>query len=340
MKFDTKILPPKAENIMLSGEYIRNGEVVGFPTETVYGLAANAFDEDAVSKIFIAKGRPQDNPLIVHISDINMLDKLTKDVSPTARKLAEKFWAGALTIILPKSENVSDVVTAGLKTVAVRFPDHEVAIKMIQSAGVPLAAPSANISGSPSPTTAKHVLSDMSGKIPIIVDGGSCEVGLESTVVAVDDDKITILRPGKITMDDLLMVTENVTLDASVLAELSDSETAISPGQKYKHYSPKAKVVIVEGDLENFKTYMEKNKTAGTFGLVFSGDEEVVPIECVTYGAETDSEQNGRLLFDALRKLDEKGAKIVLARPPRQDGVGLAVYNRLLRSAGFEIVKA
>ncbi|MDF2568280.1 MAG: hypothetical protein K0R90_1736, partial [Oscillospiraceae bacterium] len=241
--FDTKILKPTKENLLLCAKLLKDGELIGMPTETVYGLAANAFDGDAVKKIFKAKGRPQDNPLIVHISDISMLGSIAAKVPKLAHELAERFWPGPLTIILPKAAHIPLAVTAGLDTVAVRIPSHEVAKELIKCCEFPLAAPSANLSGSPSPTKAEHVFQDLQGRIPFVIDGGECEIGLESTVVTLSEDTIKILRPGGVTVHDLLQVTPNVHIDQSVLSQLEPNQKVSSPGMKYKHYSPKAKVV-------------------------------------------------------------------------------------------------
>ncbi len=335
MKMETRILPCTKENIEKAAHLLRGGELVGMPTETVYGLAANALDETAVSKIFIAKGRPQDNPLIVHISSLSMLESLAAKVPDTAFQLAERFWSGPLTMILPKTAAVPSSVTAGLDTVAVRFPSHPAAQALIDAAGVPLAAPSANRSGSPSPTSAQHVYDDLQGKIPLILDGGSCTIGLESTVVSVAEGQITLLRPGAVTAEQLASIGAEVTIARAVCEQLRPDEKVLSPGMKYKHYAPKASVYILDCNLADFVRYVDAHPQEDCYALVYEGEEQALSIPSVTYGRAEDSLSQAQALFGSLRKLDELGAKIVYARCPSRQGVGLAVYNRLLRAAGF-----
>ncbi len=321
--------------IASAASFLTAGEVVAIPTETVYGLAANAYDETAVRKIFAAKGRPQDNPLIVHIASFNALFDLVAEVPEAAKKLADAFWPGPLTVILPKSDKIPDAVSAGLSTVAVRFPAHPVAQAVIKAAGVPLAAPSANRSGSPSPTNAKTVLDDMDGRIPLILDGGSSEVGVESTVITLATPVPRVLRPGGVTVEQLREVLGEVSVDDAVLHRLKDGETAASPGMKYKHYAPHAEITIVRGTLEQFREFVA-GKDA--FVLCFAGEEACFD-RAVTYGEADDDAAQANRLFDALRELDARGAKTVYARCPALSGVGLAVYNRLIRAAGFHLVE-
>lgn len=336
--FDTKILDPTQENIFYCAGLIKKGEVVGMPTETVYGLAADAFNESAVKKIFAAKGRPCDNPLIVHISHIDMLYELTSYVPDSAAALAEKFWPGPLTMILPKTDKVPFVTSGGLDTVGIRMPENGVARLLIDASGVPLAAPSANLSGKPSPTTAFHVYDDLKDLIPAILDGGECSVGVESTVITFDsDDTVRILRPGAVTKEALGTVVKNVVLDNGILNEVDANAKVSSPGMKYKHYSPKAKVVLIKGSLKAFLKYAEKNSADGTYLMCFDGDNVPDSFNTVFYG-ENSGEQ-ARHLFSVLRELDKMGAKTVLARVPDQSGVGLAVYNRILRAAAFDIIE-
>lgn len=334
----TILAPPTEENLARAAQFIKQGQLVGMPTETVYGLAADAGNEQAVKAIFTAKGRPQDNPLIVHISSLDMLEKLAESVPETARRLAEAFWPGPLTMILPKSQQVSDTVTAGIGTVAVRFPSHPVAQRLIALSRCPIAAPSANLSGSPSPTRAEHVLRDMVGRIPMILDGGECQVGLESTVVSVSEDLVRVLRPGGITVDDLLTVASRVEVDGAVLHQLEAGRAAASPGMKYKHYAPKAQVTIVEGKLSAFYQYAAAHQESVTYCMVFDGEERNAPLPCITYGSKDDQRAQARELFDCLRRLDDLGAQTVFVRSPSREGVGLAVYNRLLRAAAFRVV--
>ncbi len=336
----TTILKADENGIKTACEHLKSGELVAIPTETVYGLAADALNEKAVAKIFVAKGRPQDNPLIVHVAKLEDVVKLAKSVPQKAKLLMEKFCPGPLTVILPKADNVPDIVTAGLDSVAIRMPSHHVARAIIETSGCMLAAPSANLSGSPSPTTAQHVYNDLSGKIKYVVDGGECSVGLESTVVSVLEGKVHLLRPGAVTVDMLESVVGDITIDDAVLAKLKNTQKAMSPGLKYKHYSPKCKVTIVHGDFEKFKQIIEqKSKESGdVVAMCFDGEEDKLHCPCVTYGAYNDDAEQARRLFDALRKLDESGAKVAFARAPKQDGIGLAVYNRLLRAAGFDVI--
>lgn len=333
-------LSESAEDLSRAGNLLRSGNIVAIPTETVYGLAANTFDAEAIKKVFEAKGRPQDNPLIVHISDIEDIAKLTVEFPEAAIKLAEKFWPGPLTMILKKSDKVPFEVTAGLSTVAVRFPSHSVALAVITAAGVPLAAPSANLSGKPSPTTAQHVMRDLSGKIPMIIDGGTCEVGLESTVIDLSGDVPTLLRPGGVTLTSLRDVLGRVDVNPKILEEVDDGEAVASPGMKYKHYSPAAPVVIVDGKSEKFEAFVREN-TKDKKVAVLCFDEEVplfdgTDIKVVSYGSLAHPEELASKLFSSLRILDDISPDIIYAREPScGDGLELAVVNRLSRAAGF-----
>ncbi len=319
---------------------LRAGEVVAIPTETVYGLAANALDGQAVKKIFAAKGRPQDNPLISHVASMEMLADVWAEVTPQAQALAQAFWPGPLTIILPRAARVADEVCAGLPTASVRWPSHPAAQRIIRAAGVPLAAPSANLSGSPSPTTARDVLADMDGRIPLVIDGGACGVGVESTVVTLAGDAPELLRPGYITKEQLEQVLCcEVRLSDAVLHQLKEGERAASPGMKYKHYAPKAQVVIVKGALSEYTAYVNAHLADGVFALCFEGEEAGLRCPCVTFGRAQDEASQARALFSALRELDARGAKAAYARCPRESGVALAVYNRLLRAAAFRVVQ-
>lgn len=323
------------KDIDKAAEYIKNGEVVAIPTETVYGLAANAFNPEAVKKIFMAKGRPQDNPLIVHISEIKGLYYVAAVVPQKAIELAEKYWPGPLTIILPKKDIIPDEVSAGLSTVAIRMPSHPVANAIIKASGVPLAAPSANISGFPSPTAVQYVIDDMRERIPCIVDGGDCEFGIESTVVTLATPVPRLLRPGAITHSQLEEVLGKVEIDKAVLNPLEKGAVAASPGMKYKHYSPNAKISIVKGSLEEYIEYVKAHLDEADYALCFEGEEKFIPLKCITMGREDDSLTQSHRLFDSFRELDTAGAKRVFARHPSQNGVGLGVCNRLYRAAAF-----
>lgn len=324
--------------ILRAAEILRGGGLVGIPTETVYGLAANALDEAAVAKIFVAKGRPQDNPLIVHLAQKEWLPNYAINIPKSAYQLIEAFWPGPLTIILKKSPVIPDIVTAGLDSAAFRFPSHPIASAIIGAAGVPLAAPSANLSGSPSPTTAGHVMSDLGGRIDAIVDGGECAVGVESTVITLCADVPTVLRPGGVTPEQLREVLGEVKIHPAVTSMLQKGERAASPGMKYKHYAPHTNVIILKGDFDKIVRFVNA-KGSGTAVMCFDGEEQAFHVPCVTYGAPHDGRAQAQRLFDALRGLDSLGAETVYARCPDTSGVGLAVYNRLLRAAGFEIIE-
>lgn len=318
-----------------SAQLLRNGEVVGIPTETVYGLAANALDEDAVKKIFVAKGRPSDNPLIVHIAKFEDLEPLVEEIPEKVRVMADAFWPAPLTMIMKKSNKVSNVVSGNLDTVAIRMPKSDYARAIIDACGLPLAAPSANLSGSPSPTNAKYVFDDMNGRIPLIIDGGNCEIGVESTVISFAEEPPRLLRPGGVTLEEMTALIGEIVVDDAVLNKLEEGAVAASPGMKYKHYAPSADITIIKSDFDCFKKLCESedNITA----LCFDGENEKLSCNSVTYGDENDGFSQSARLFDALRELDEMGAQKVYARCPNTKGMGLAVYNRLIRAAGFKI---
>ncbi len=338
---DTLLLNTSEEDISLAASFIKDGGVVGMPTETVYGLAADALNEDAVRKIFEAKGRPADNPLIVHIAEFEDIEKygLVSKVPLIAKKLAKRFWPGPLTIIMPKSDKVPKVTTGGLDTVAVRLPEDENARRLIKASEAPLAAPSANISGSPSPTTAAHVFGDMNGKIPAIIDGGECRVGLESTVVSVKDDVVTVLRPGGVTVEDLSSVCDNVVVCDAVLNKLKEGEKALSPGMKYKHYSPAARVCLVKGEDKSFYEFVNNQDSSSTVALCYEEDKKHIDIPTIVMGKRADLEAQAHNLFADLRLIDElEGVNTAYVRCPEAEGIGMAVLNRLIRAAGFEII--
>lgn len=330
----TKILTPDEKDIQIAGKILADGGLVAFPTETVYGLGADALNDEAVKNIYAAKGRPSDNPLIVHIAEKDDIKPLVREVTPKAKALMDAFFPGPLTIILPKSDKVGKTVSGGLDTVAVRMPINETAHALIKASGCPIAAPSANTSGLPSPTRAKYVIDDMMGKIDAIIDGGDCEYGVESTVITLAAEVPTLLRPGAITKEMLESVIGEVYVAPAVLEGMKDNEVAASPGMKYKHYAPKAKVVIVKGDKEKYEKFVNSRKNA--YALCFDGDNITIPK--VTYGRENDDLSQARELFDALRHLDELGAEKVYAHIPHKDGVGMAVYNRLIRAAAFCVI--
>lgn len=337
---NTRLLKPTPKGIAKAGELLSDGHLVAIPTETVYGLAADATNGAAVASIFTAKERPMDNPLIVHIADIKDWDPLVTHIPPEAKKLADAYWPGPLTMILPASDKVPTEVTGGLTTVAVRFPSHPVAQAVILHAGCPLAAPSANRSGSPSPTNASRVKEDMDGRIAAIVDGGDCAVGVESTVLDLCHNPARLLRPGGITPDMIEEIIGPIEIDSAVLHTLEEGAIAASPGMKYKHYAPKAEITIVKGGVQAFRKYVNDHAAPGVAALCFEEDSHGLNVPTITYGSREDAMEQARLLFDALRKLDEIGATTVYAACPSPCGVGLAVYNRLLRAAAFRTVNA
>ena len=335
-KMKTEIKKATDDVINQAAGLISAGEVVGMPTETVYGLAADATNIQAVKHIFEVKGRPQDNPLIVHISSYNMLEFVAKEIPSGARKLMNAFWPGPLTIVLPKSDNIPDTVSAGLDTVGVRVPGSNAALKFIEACGVPIAAPSANTSGKPSPTTAEHVKLDLNGKIPLIIDGGACQKGVESTVITVENDLVTILRPGFITAEDFISEGFEAEYSKGVFDELKTDEKVLSPGLKYKHYSPKANVILLDGEYEKVYEFAKSINDKETYFLLYNDDENF-PCPHLSYGS-TDKEQ-ALNIYNKLREFDELNVKTVYAMCPVMSGVGKAVYNRMLRSAGFEVIK-
>jgi L-threonylcarbamoyladenylate synthase len=334
---ETKIFTP--DNLDEAGEIIRSGGLVAFPTETVYGLGASAFNGDAAKKIYEAKGRPSDNPLIVHICDKLQIYELAEEISPMAEKLIDSFMPGPFTIILKKKENISNAVTAGLDTVGIRFPKNQIAVDFISAAGVPIAAPSANISGKPSPTKAAHVIHDMSGRIDGIINGGDCEVGVESTIVDASGDKPILLRPGGITLDMLREVVPETEVDSHILKSVSADEQPKCPGMKYKHYSPDAEVIVVEGEKaavrEKINELLEENsdKVTGVLTMYQSAYDNAVILS-----AGNSNKDYARLLFSALREFDSLGVEIVFAEFCEQDGYGLAVKNRLYKAAGNNVI--
>ncbi len=335
---DTFLLNDSENDLLKAAELIKNGSVVGLPTETVYGLGADAANEEAVRAIFAAKGRPADNPLIVHLADFSDAVKYTSAIPQLAYKLADRFCPGPLTMVLPKNDRIPMVTSGGLDTVGIRIPSHPVMHRIIELSGCPIAAPSANTSGYPSPTTAGHVMRDMQGKIAAIVDGGQSDFGVESTVISFDsEDTVRILRPGAVTREMLLEVCSDVIIDPAILHEVEEGAKVASPGMKYKHYSPKADIIMVESNLDEFLNVVEKNYGEDVYALIFDGDTCNCPYRHMTYGS--DSSQQAHLLFQRLRELDEAGAKKVYVRAPSPEGIGLAVYNRLIRAAGFEVIR-
>ena len=338
----TLLLPAEGpETAEIAANIIKNGGLVAIPTETVYGLGADGLDPQAVAKIFEAKGRPQDNPLILHVTGVEQIELFCHDIPPTAYGLAEAFWPGPLTMVLPARESVPKCTTAGLPTVAVRCPDSDITRKIIALAGVPLAAPSANISGKPSTTTAQHVLHDHDGRIDAIVDGGPCRVGLESTIVDLTEERPRLLRPGGITPEQLMSVLGDLVVDKAVTAQIDKDAVVKAPGMKYRHYAPDCQVVIVSGSREKAAAYIHNHYQPGDRVLCF---EEELPLyaQCnpLSYGQEAHTDTLSAGLFAALRELDDPAVQKVYARCPVGGGIAYAVQNRLKKAAAFQIIDA
>ncbi|MBO7218302.1 MAG: threonylcarbamoyl-AMP synthase, partial [Clostridia bacterium] len=334
---ETLKLKDDEKGINVAADILKKGGIVAIPTETVYGLAASAYDNEAIKKVFVAKGRPQDNPLIVHIADIGDIDNIVSEFPKTAKLLAKRFWPGPLTMVLPKSEKIAESVSGGLDTVAVRMPENEVARSIIRESGLPLAAPSANISGSPSPTKYEDVVADLDGKIDAVVCSGHCTVGVESTVITLAANPPRLLRPGKVTAEELREVIPDLVIDKAVLSGLHGDEKAASPGMKYKHYSPKTEVFLVEAASDDFCEFV--NAKENSAAICFSEDADKIKRPTLSIGAENDEAEQARMIFEKLRESDILGVKTVYVHAPKKSGIGLAVYNRLIRAAGFKVIK-
>ena len=332
------------QDLPQAAEIIRRGGLVGIPTETVYGLGANGLDAEAVSHIFEAKGRPQDNPLILHITDVSWLERYCKDIPLTAYKLAEAYWPGPMTMILPRKDMVPDAVTAGLDTVGMRCPSHPLCHELIRLADVPIAAPSGNTSGRPSPTTADHMREDMDGKIDAIVDGGPCSVGVESTIIDLTCTPPRLLRPGGISLEQLRAVLGQVDVDPAVTRLLGAGEKPKAPGMKYRHYAPKAPVTVVSGDPRAAAEYIAAHAAPEDGVICF---DEFMPLftsrtgtrPVMDLGPAGDKEEQARHIFDALRSFDHTQVSAIWAQCPDTEGIGLAIANRLNKAAGFQIIK-
>ncbi|MEG1988310.1 MAG: L-threonylcarbamoyladenylate synthase [Oscillibacter sp.] len=329
------------EKIAAAAQILREGGLVGIPTETVYGLGANGLDEKAVGRIFEAKGRPQDNPLILHVTGAQWLPRYCEDIPPIAYVLARKFWPGPLTMILKRRPCVPDATTAGLDTVAMRCPDHPVTLAIIREAGIPIAAPSANTSGRPSCTTAADVMEDMGGKIEAVVDGGPCSVGVESTILDLTCTPPRLLRPGGLPLEELEQLIGPIEMDRAVNAPLAAGEQPKAPGMKYRHYAPKAPVTVVTGAAE--KSAQEILRRVGPSSGVICFDEfaDLFSAQTVqTLGRSGDKLSQAQRVFDVLRAFDESDVTEIFAQCPDNRGLGLAVGNRLKKAAGFHIVEA
>ena len=330
--------PASCAILKRAGEILREGGLVVFPTETVYGLGANATDADAAKRIYAAKGRPSDNPLIIHVAYPEDAGKYAH-TGPMYERLAKAFMPGPLTVILPKRDVVPTSVTGGLETVAVRCPSHPVAHRLIELAQIPIAAPSANLSGKPSPTSATHVAQDMDGRVDMIIDGGESEIGLESTIVKIDGDGLILLRPGGITYDALTLVCEKVTIADAVMHKLAENERPLSPGMKYRHYAPTAPLVLLTGEEDDVLAYCKHEAKAHKCAFLCY-DEECEALAGNTLfaiGKKDDLGAQARRLFAALREADGTDAEIIYAHLPPMEGLGLALYNRLIRAAAHTI---
>lgn len=332
------------ELIAEAAEVIRRGGLVVFPTETVYGLGADATNEDAVKDIFRAKGRPGDNPLIIHVASPDEAAKYTETCELYYR-IAEAFMPGPITVILPSRDNIPLATRAGLPTVAVRCPENKIARALISAAGVPIAAPSANLSGSPSPTSFKHVVDDMNGRCDVIIDGGDCDFGLESTIVKIDGDgAVTLLRPGRITVGDLESIGITVRVADAVVDKLGEGEVALSPGMKYRHYAPGAELILLEGSREACARYI-KGVGKERVALISHTDDveyykgELPTVIIYDFGLRGDMAAQAHRLFSILRSADKEDFDLILAPLPEKDGIGLALYNRMIRAAAHKIIR-
>ncbi len=333
----TQILMPTVENIKKASEVIKKGGLVAFPTETVYGLGANGLNEAAVKKIYETKGRPSDNPMILHIAEYEDLRKLVKEVNSVSELLSETFWPGPLTLVLKKKDKVPSMATGGLDTVAVRMPAHPVALALIKESGTPIAAPSANLSGRPSPTRAKDVLNDLNNRVEIILEGGDCEVGIESTVVDLTKDgEILILRPGLVTKGEIEEALNTCGYENTTVgyAKEEDALSPKSPGMKYTHYSPKAEMIILKGSKEKVLAEIERIKKEGYLGLGSGNKTGVI------YFKDLDAKQAVKQFFAKLRDLDEEGVELIISvAPDKTDEVAYALMNRMLKASGYKVIK-
>jgi len=358
IKITTRYLPidpklPNLSHLQQAAEILRKGGLVAFPTETVYGLGADALNSEAVEKIFIAKGRPVDNPLIVHVANPKDIEPLVRKIPDVATTLMELFWPGPLTLILPKSDLVPSSVSAGLDTVGIRIPAHPVALALLKAARIPIAAPSANLSGRPSPTSAAHVLKDLNGKIDAVIDGGKTSVGLESTVLDITGQVPTILRPGGVTYEQLAEVLGQVGMDPALSQpEPNSALKPRSPGMKYTHYSPRAEIWLVVGTEEQvakkLKSLVGENRAAGKRVGIMSTEEMLFysreynpkPDHWEILGSKDDLNGIATRLYQALRNCDRYHLDIVFAQTLPETGIGVAIMNRLLKAAGGKIIRA
>ncbi len=336
MQIQTKYLSTSENDLKIAADILRNGGTVIFPTETVYGLGADALDPDASEKIFAAKGRPSDNPLIIHIADSSKLPSLVSEIPEIAQILMDRFWPGPLTLIFKKSDKIPKTVTGGLDTVAIRMPNQPVANQLLTLADIPIAAPSANLSGKPSPTTFRHVKNDMDGRVNAIIDGGSCQVGVESTVLDISGEIPVLYRPGEVTLEQL----ESLIGEVQVVTKTKEGETPKSPGLKYKHYAPEAEVQILHGSLEQVKDYIRTIASTKKVGVLTFDEFPALSDDCITYslGSLQRPEEAANRLFTALRELDSHNVSYILAPEIPETGIWRAVKNRLYRAAGETVI--
>ena len=333
------------KKLKYAAEKIKSAGLVAFPTETVYGLGANGLDADAAKKIYSAKGRPSDNPLILHISRPEEAEKLAY-TGEVYCKLAQRFMPGPITVVLPAKDIVPKETRASLPTVAVRCPENPIARRLIELSQTPIAAPSANLSGSPSPTKASHVIDDLMGRVDIIIDGADAEFGLESTIVKIDSDGgLTLLRPGKITIDELREISSDVRIADAVTEELKKDEVALSPGMKYRHYAPKAEVYLLDGIRDTCVDYIEGVAAKKRVALIcYNADTEYFEkrlpnVHIYEFGEKEDQLAQAHALFDILRDADKHDFDVIYAPVPQKSGVGLALYNRMIRAAAHHIIR-
>lgn len=339
------------EKLNIAKDVIQKGELVLFPTETVYGIGADALNDEAVKKIYIAKGRASDNPLILHISDISMLNMIADNISPLEYKLMDAFWPGPFTIILNKKKNIANVATCNGDTVGVRMPSNMIAHELIRRANTPIAAPSANISGRPSGTKLEDIIDELKNKVSCIIDGGECDIGLESTVVRVINEEVHILRPGKITKEDIEKIAKDVEIDKHILSQLDSKEKVLSPGMKYRHYAPTTKCMLIYGSdeqlvLSKFKEVamsLKESENIDENDILILGTGELIEglkeFQTINLGSKNDLESVSHNIFSALRKVDAYNAKIALIEGVEPTGLGLAIMNRLIRACEFNYIK-
>lgn len=343
IKVDPKKVSDSTEELLRAAEIIKSGGLVVFPTETVYGLGADATSSDGARKIFAAKGRPSDNPLIIHIATPEEAVKYT-ECGELYFKLAESFMPGPLTVVLPSKEVIPKETRAGLPTVAVRCPEHPVARRLIELSGVPVAAPSANLSGSPSPTAFSHVVDDMDGRVDMIIDGGEADFGLESTIVKPEEDgTLTLLRPGRITPEELSKIAK-VNIAPAVMDKLREGEVALSPGMKYRHYAPKSPLTLLSGEISKVIRYLADYKDKRVAVLCYDEDREFISssypgFTLYVFGKRDDLSEHAHRLFSLLREADKLDFDEIFAPLPEAKGIGLALYNRMIRAAAHRIIK-